>query len=490
MTDLLGVMEAWAPPTTSVRGRGRHADRDRAGRHRVRQAGAAPALDADADQRRAGLPALERVLARRAHRAGRRLAAAGVRRVQCPRQLGDGGGRPGRAVRRGRRPGARVLRRARPAGVGPGDGRLRDGRPLRGRRLGDRPAGRGRLALPARVRGAGLARRTAVAARDPPAGLGTTATPAWLANDSRALAHPDDAVPCSRDRRRSASCRCWTTRWSWRRAGWPADGDWAGITDVWVSPDHRRAGPRRDGRAARVVRGTGRRDGVPAGPRGQRPGLALYAALGFRTHHIYRYLAPGAPDVRARLLLVPCLATGRRAARRAAGVAARRAPLRGHHLPQELREHVPLDADLGGVPGRRGQRTSVQQLELAGRRGLLPHSTDPCAQEQRLAARRHLPAAARPRLPRQRDQGPGDLPRPEGAAPTARCAPTCSSTPSRAPARGSARTGPATRCAGGSTRASTTTGPSAASSSPPATCTSCTTPGGATSRSAPRRRSP
>ena len=71
------------------------------------------------------------------------------------------------------------------------------------------------------------------------------------------------------------------------------DGDWAGITDVWVSPDHRRRGlalvvmdamlswsaERGAGTAYLQVRGD------------NAPGLALYAGLGFRTHHTYRYLA-------------------------------------------------------------------------------------------------------------------------------------------------------------------------------------------------------
>jgi ribosomal protein S18 acetylase RimI-like enzyme len=70
-------------------------------------------------------------------------------------------------------------------------------------------------------------------------------------------------------------------------------GDWAGITDVWVSPEQRRRGL-----------GTVVLDAMLtwAAERGatsaylqvradNTPGLALYDRLGFRTHHSYRYLA-------------------------------------------------------------------------------------------------------------------------------------------------------------------------------------------------------
>ncbi len=72
-----------------------------------------------------------------------------------------------------------------------------------------------------------------------------------------------------------------------------ADGDWAGITDVWVSPDHRRRGL-----GLVVVAGllewAAERGATTAylQVRGDNAaGLALYAGLGFRTHHAYRYLA-------------------------------------------------------------------------------------------------------------------------------------------------------------------------------------------------------
>jgi ribosomal protein S18 acetylase RimI-like enzyme len=72
-------------------------------------------------------------------------------------------------------------------------------------------------------------------------------------------------------------------------------GDWAGITDVWVSPAHRRQG------FALVVMGALLDLAAERGAttvflqtRGDNPAaLALYDRLGFVTHHAYRYLTPG-----------------------------------------------------------------------------------------------------------------------------------------------------------------------------------------------------
>lgn len=68
--------------------------------------------------------------------------------------------------------------------------------------------------------------------------------------------------------------------------------DWAGITDVWVSPAHRRQGL---GLAVldALVGWAGERGArvLYLQVRGDNPvALALYARLGFRTHHAYRYL--------------------------------------------------------------------------------------------------------------------------------------------------------------------------------------------------------
>jgi len=73
----------------------------------------------------------------------------------------------------------------------------------------------------------------------------------------------------------------------------PGDEDWAGITNVWVSPDHRRRG------LGTVVMGAlltwAAERGVTTAylqVRGDNTaGLRAYDRLGFATHHAYRYLA-------------------------------------------------------------------------------------------------------------------------------------------------------------------------------------------------------
>jgi N-acetylglutamate synthase len=72
----------------------------------------------------------------------------------------------------------------------------------------------------------------------------------------------------------------------------PGDDDWAGITNVWVSPEHRRA------RLGTVVMGALLEWAAERGVttvylqvRGDNPGaVAAYERLGFVTHHAYRYL--------------------------------------------------------------------------------------------------------------------------------------------------------------------------------------------------------
>jgi ribosomal protein S18 acetylase RimI-like enzyme len=138
----------------------------------------------------------------------------------------------------------------------------------------------------------------------PEVSRGTAAGPAWLAGDDRALSHraaalgvlegPDDVVfaavaadpaePAGRARRGPLIAKA--------RAG--SGGDWVGITDVWVSPDHRRRG------LAAAVMAELLEWGAELGAttayvqtRGDNPAaLALYERLGFQTHHSYRYLTP------------------------------------------------------------------------------------------------------------------------------------------------------------------------------------------------------
>lgn len=138
--------------------------------------------------------------------------------------------------------------------------------------------------------------RRAAPADPPTVSTSTTAGPDWLADDERALSHgqaalgvldgPDEVV--------FASVRALDTVIAKGRAAYAFDGaaDWVGISNVWVSPSHRRRG------LAVVVVGALLEWGAERGAttaylqtRGDNPAaLALYDRLGFVTHHAYRYL--------------------------------------------------------------------------------------------------------------------------------------------------------------------------------------------------------
>lgn len=128
----------------------------------------------------------------------------------------------------------------------------------------------------------------------PPVSIGTSATPAWLATDARASAHPQDAVAVLEGPAEVGFAAVLRPAGEVLAKGRVAgEGDWAGITDVWVSPDRRR---RRLGLVVVAeLLGWAAERGVTTAylqVRGDNaPGLALYAGLGFRTHHTYRYLA-------------------------------------------------------------------------------------------------------------------------------------------------------------------------------------------------------
>jgi N-acetylglutamate synthase len=126
-----------------------------------------------------------------------------------------------------------------------------------------------------------------------------TASAAWLADDERVLAAPEAARAVLEGPAEVGFV-------SVGEAGQPdrplvAKGrvsladDWAGITDVWVSPDHRRQGLALVVMAA-LVEWAAERGARTAylQTRGDNPAaLALYEGLGFVTHHAYRYLTPG-----------------------------------------------------------------------------------------------------------------------------------------------------------------------------------------------------
>jgi len=137
-----------------------------------------------------------------------------------------------------------------------------------------------------------VARRLRTLPRTAPPGAVVTdrVTEAWLAGDARARRHRDAAVAVLEGPDEVALLTLGEPVAARGRVSL-AD-DWAGITDVWVSP-----GQRRRGLAVEVVRvlvGWAAERGATTAylqVRGDNPGaLALYERLGFVTHHTYRYL--------------------------------------------------------------------------------------------------------------------------------------------------------------------------------------------------------
>jgi N-acetylglutamate synthase len=126
----------------------------------------------------------------------------------------------------------------------------------------------------------------------PPVRLGTTVTPAWLADDERARSHGTAALGVLEGPEQVVFGTVGDPVVARGRLAL-AGGDWAGISDVHVSPSHRR-----QGLAVTVLREllawAAERGATTAylQVRGDNPGaLALYDRLGFVAHHRYRYLA-------------------------------------------------------------------------------------------------------------------------------------------------------------------------------------------------------
>ena len=126
----------------------------------------------------------------------------------------------------------------------------------------------------------------------PGVSMGTTADAAWLEGDDRALTHREAAIRVLEGPADVAFAAVGDPVFAKGRVAY-AD-DWIGITDLAVSPAHRREG------LARVVMAALLEWGAERGAttaylqtRGDNPAaLALYDELGFVTHHTYRYLTP------------------------------------------------------------------------------------------------------------------------------------------------------------------------------------------------------
>ena len=130
---------------------------------------------------------------------------------------------------------------------------------------------------------------------DPPAvTIASALTDGWLATDDRAREHGADARavlegPAHTGLGTVVADGGVVAR---GRIAFPADDDWAGITDVWVSPDHRRE--RLGIVVLHALLGWAAERGATTAYLQVRadnpPAVALYGRLGFEKHHAYRYL--------------------------------------------------------------------------------------------------------------------------------------------------------------------------------------------------------
>jgi N-acetylglutamate synthase len=140
---------------------------------------------------------------------------------------------------------------------------------------------------------ASRAARRLLPAGAPPVSVGATADAAWLANDERVRKHAADAIAVLQGPEQVGFLGVPGPDGPLVAKGRVAvEDDWAGITDVWVSPDHRRRGLGLVVMAG-LLGWAAERGATTAylQVRGDNPaGLALYDRLGFRAHHTYRYL--------------------------------------------------------------------------------------------------------------------------------------------------------------------------------------------------------
>jgi GNAT superfamily N-acetyltransferase len=119
-----------------------------------------------------------------------------------------------------------------------------------------------------------------------------TASAGWLADDARAAEHPVAARAVLEGPPEVAFVSVGSPLLAKGRVS--LVDDWAGVTDVWVAPEHRRQGLALVVMAA-LLEWAAERGASTAylQTRGDNPdALALYGRLGFVTHHTYRYLTP------------------------------------------------------------------------------------------------------------------------------------------------------------------------------------------------------
>ncbi len=138
----------------------------------------------------------------------------------------------------------------------------------------------------------------------PPVAVTTRADAAWLADDERSLSHGAAALEVLEGSAEVGFVSVTEPgsdkvvakgRVARGTGAVPGDEDWAGVTNVWVSPDHRRLGLGTVVMEAMLSWAAER--GVTTAYLQVRAdnaaGLAAYGRLGFLTHHAYRYLTSG-----------------------------------------------------------------------------------------------------------------------------------------------------------------------------------------------------
>lgn len=142
-----------------------------------------------------------------------------------------------------------------------------------------------------------LARTLAVSAAASPAQpvvLGGALTDGWLATDERARRREAAARAVLLGPEQVALATVTAGGAVAARGRVSCQEDWAGVTDLWVSPGRRRSGLGRHVLGALVgwAAERGARTAYLQVRGDNEPALAMYASLGLAPHHAYRYLRP------------------------------------------------------------------------------------------------------------------------------------------------------------------------------------------------------